>query len=215
MEIHETKREKYVHEVERWWKLIPYNEKNIINALASVTSKNAYIINAPYYIQVHNLNLITQINYPLSCHFVKRPFAHQFREFYFLNPKSEEFKGWTTKFLDHGLFEFWKRLHGHMTTLHQRNGSLEMHSSSNEVLDIANFIGQFHLILFNIVISVLTAICIAIFLFECAMPRVRELSLFVLTKSKHISLQLLWTIVRFLYVMSRHIGRLYESRNAS
>jgi hypothetical protein len=219
LEIDETKREKYVHEVERWWKLIQFSEDSISNELASATSKNAWIVNPPYHIQVYNLNLITQRNYPLSCHFVRRPFAHQFRELYFLNPKAEEFKWWTTKFLDHGLFVFWKRLESHKLTLYQRYVLLRMrskksNSSSTETLDISNFIRQVHLIVFYTSISVLTAIC-AIFLLECAIPKARELSLFVQVKVKHVSLQLLWTIVRFLFLMSRLIGSLYESRNRS
>jgi hypothetical protein len=220
LEIDETKREKYVREVERWWKLILFSEDSISSELTSATSKNAWILNAPYHIQVYNLNLIIQRNYPLSCHFVRRSFAHQFRELYFLNPKAEEFKWWTTKFLDHGLFVFWKRLESHKLTLYQRYVLLRMrskksNSSSTETLDISNFIGQVHLIVFYTSISVLTAICIAIFLLECAIPKARELSLFVQVKVKHVSLQLLWTIVRFLFLMSRLIGSLYESRNRS
>jgi hypothetical protein len=165
-------------------------------------------------IQVHYLNTITQRNYPLSCHFVKRLFAQEFRELYFFNPKAEEFKWWTTKFLDHGLFVFWKRLHSHFLTLNQsyyvslQFRSEKSNTSSGEALGISNFIGQVHLIAFYIVMSVLTAICIAIFLLECLTPKARELSLFVLTIFKHASLQVFWTIVRF-------IGRLYESRNPS
>jgi hypothetical protein len=217
LEIDESKREKYVSETERWFKLL-YSEENILNELASVTSKNALIMNAAYYVQVNYLNLITQRNYPRTCHFVKRPFAHNFREFYFYNPKAEEFKWWTAKFLDHGLFQFWKRLDDHRHTLNQRNASLEIrsknsNSSSLEAQDISNFIGQVHLIVFYIVISVLIAICVGIFLLECTMHKARELSLFVLTKFKHFSLQLLWTIVRLLYLMSRLIGCLYDSRN--
>jgi hypothetical protein len=37
LEIDETKREKHIHEAERWLKLILYNEQYIINQLASVT----------------------------------------------------------------------------------------------------------------------------------------------------------------------------------
>jgi hypothetical protein len=220
LEIDETKREKYVSEADTWFRLIPYNRENIRNELAPVKSKNAWIRSEPYYIQVHNLNLITQRNYPLSCHFVKRPFAHQFREFYFFNPKAEELKWWTAKFLDHGLFEFWKRLDSHLKTIDERYLSLKMRSkksnlSSTEAPDLQNFIGQFHLIEFYIVISVLTGICVGICLLDCTMQNTQELSLFVLTKFTHLSLQLLWTIVRFLYLMSRLIGLLYESRNPS
>jgi hypothetical protein len=48
VEIDETKRENYVREANRWFKLIPYNEaNNIISVLASFTSKDAYITYAP------------------------------------------------------------------------------------------------------------------------------------------------------------------------
>jgi hypothetical protein len=149
---------------------------------------------------------------------VKRPFVHEFQVLYFLNPKGEEFKWWTAKFLDHGLFEFWKRLHIQILNLEQRNVSLAVrsktsNSSSVEVSDISNFIGQVHLIAFYIVISVLAVISVAIFLLEFGMPRARKLSLFVLKIFIHCSFQLLWTIVRFLYKMSSLVGRVYESRN--
>jgi hypothetical protein len=210
LEIDEAIREKYVREVEMWLKFIPYNEEKLYSELVSVTSKNAFILNAPYFMQVYSLNLLRQRNYPLSCHFVKRPFAHKFRELYFLNPKAEEFKWWTAKFLDHGLFEFWKRLHRHQLTLYQRYvfpriRSKKFNPSSTKAFDFHNFIGQVHLILFYIVISTLTAISVAIFLLECLMQKARHLSLLVLTKLTHFSLQLLCTIVRFLYLMSRFI----------
>jgi hypothetical protein len=217
LEIDDTKREKYIHEAERWLKLILNNEQYIINQLASVTDKNAWIIIAPYHIQVYNLNLITQRNFPLACHFVKRPFASKFREFYFFNPKAQEFKWLTGKFLDHGLFEFWKRLDSQMLTLYQHKNSLEnrskrFNSSSVEPPDVQNFIGQVHLIVFYIVIAILTAICVAIFLVECAMQNAQALSKFVLNKFKHLSLKLLWTISRTLLLVSRHIGRLCRNQ---
>jgi hypothetical protein len=216
LEIDETKREKYVREVEMWWKLIPNNE-DIENELAPVTAKNAYILDAPFYAQVYYLNAIIQIHYPLSCHFVKRPFAHQFREYYFFNPKAEEFKWWTAKFLDHGLFEFWKRLESQMFTLHQRRLSLRnrakrSNSSSVEALDVQNFIGQVHLIVFYIVIAILTAICVAIFLLEFAIQNAQLLSLFVLNKVKYFSLQLSWTMVRVVFLMRRTIERFCKNR---
>jgi hypothetical protein len=183
-----------------------------------VTSKNAWIISAPYFIQVYYLNLISERNHPLACHLVKRPFAYHFRELYYFNPKAEEFKWWTAKFLDHGLFEFWKRLDSHQLTLYERRRSmairLEMsNSSSTEALDMNDFIGQFHLSVFHLVISILTTICIVIFLFECAMQNIQQLSLFALTKFKYYSLLLLWTIIRSLLLISRQIGQLYEHRN--
>jgi hypothetical protein len=220
LEIDEAKRERYVNEVERWWKLLWDSDEKIINELASVTSKNAYIVSFPYYMQVYYLSLVSGVNYPLSCHFVKRPFAHEFSEFYFFNPKAEEFKMWTEKFLGHGLFEFWKRLHGHMLSLHRHQFSLVIrskrsNSSSVEALDVQNFIGQVHLIVFYIVIAILTAICVVIFLLECVMQNAQALVLIVLNKFKHYSLQLLRTIVRSLSLMRKLIGRFRQNRNAS
>jgi hypothetical protein len=218
LEIEETRREKYIREAERWLKLITDPEEKIINQLASVTSKNAWIISAPYFIQVYYLNLISERNHPLACHLVKRPFAYHFRELYYFNPRAEEFKWWTGKFLDHGLFEFWKRLDSHQLTLNERRRSkairLEMsNSSSTEALDLNDFIAQVHLSVFYLVISILTIICIVIFLFECAMQNIQQLSLFALTKFKYYSLLLLWTIIRSLFLMSRRIWQLYEHRN--
>jgi hypothetical protein len=218
LEIDETKREKYVREADTWLKFIPYNEKKIMNELASVTSKNAWILSAPYYLQVHGLNVITQRNYPLSCHFVKRPFAHELREFYFFNPKAEEFKWWTEKFLNHGLFEFWKRLHARSRTLAQRslsrkNSSKRSNSTSVENFDGQNFIGQVHLILFYMIIGILTSICVAIFLVEYVMQNAQALSVCVLNKFKHFSSKLLWTIVRSLFLMRRRIGRIRQNFN--
>jgi hypothetical protein len=217
LEIDETKREKYVSEEERWLKITSDSDEEIIKELASVKSKNAWIFNAPHYLQVYYLNLINDRHYPLSCHFVKRPFAHLFHEFHFFNPKAEEFKLWTAKFLDHGLFEFWKRLESHTQTLFQREFSLEnrskrSNSSLVEAADAQNFIGQIHLIAFYIVIGIITAICVAIFLLECAMQNAQALSLFVLQKFTHFSLQLLWTIVRSVFLMSRLIGHRCQNR---
>jgi hypothetical protein len=199
LEIDKTKREKYILEAKRWLKLFLYNEnyeETIANGLASVTSKNAHIINAPNYLQVYHLQRLIDRNYPLSCHFVKRPLSHQFREFFFLNPKAEELKWLTAEFLDHGLFEFWKRLQSHMQTLDRRrmsvlNRSKMSNASSTEVLDVQNFVGQVHLIVFYIVIAILTAICVAIFLLEFAMQNAQVLSLFLLRKFVHYSLQFL------------------------
>jgi hypothetical protein len=219
-EIDKTKREMYVREAERWLKLTTDSDGNIINELSSVKSKNAWIISAPYHTQEYYLNVVTDRNFPLFCHFVKRPFAHTFHEFYFFNPKTEEFKWWTAKFLDHGLFEFWKRLDSHILTLDEHKFSLEnlskrSNSSSVEVIDIQNFIRQVHLIVFYILIAILTAICVAIFIFECAMQNSQALSLIVLNEFKHFSLKSLLTIVRSLFLMSRQIGRLFDSRYPS
>jgi hypothetical protein len=213
--IDEVKREKYVREVDRWLRFVSRSDISLItNELASGTAKNALMISAPYYLQGHHLNLITESNHGLSCHFVKRPFARAFWEFYFVNPKAEEFKRWTAKFLDHGLVEFWKRLHSHQLSLQQRTRSLKnrskrYNSSSTEALDIKNFIGQVHLFAFYIVLSKLTAVCSVIFIFECTMHKALQLSLFVLRKFKQLSLQVLGAIVRFLFLMSRQIRALY------
>jgi hypothetical protein len=51
---------------------------NIIKELVSETYKNSWIISAPNDLQEYHLSLINDINYPISCHFVKRPFAHTF-----------------------------------------------------------------------------------------------------------------------------------------
>jgi hypothetical protein len=188
--IDEVKREKYVREVDRWLRFVSGSDISLVtNELASGTVKNALMISGPYHLQVFYLNIFQERNHPLSCHFVKRPFANAFWEFYFVNPKAEEFKRWTAKFLDHGLVEFWRRLESHQVRLQQRKRSLKNHSkrynsSSTETLDINNFIGQVHLFAFYVVLSKLTAVCFVIFIFECAMHKAQKLSLFVLRKFK-------------------------------
>jgi hypothetical protein len=142
----------------------------------SETSKNPRIISALNDLQEYHIILINDINYPISCHFVKRPFAHEFSNFYFSNPKAEELKWLTAKFLDLGLFEFWKRLESHMLTSQKRRLSLEdrskrSNSTSTEALDVHNFVKQVHLTVFYIAIAILTATCVAIFLLECAMQK--------------------------------------------
>jgi hypothetical protein len=154
--------------------------------------------------------MISEVSYPVPCHFLKQSFAPQFSEFYFFNPKAEEFKWWTAKFLAHGLFEFWKRLQVHQFTSMQRKETLNyrlevFNSSSREVLEQDDFVGQVHLFAFYIIIAKLFAICIVVFLAECAMQNARQVSLLVLTKYKHFSLQLLRTVVRFLSLVSRLI----------
>jgi hypothetical protein len=213
------KREKHLREVETWLTFILHYEENMINELAPVTSKSAWILTAHYFVQLHTLKLIKDRNYPTSCNFVKRPSAHQFREFYFLNPK-DEFKWWTEKFLDHGLFEFWKRLHIHMLTLYERHGSFEkcsnnLSSSLVEAVNVQNFIGQVHLTSFYIVTAIITAICVVICVLECAMQNAQALSIYVVNNFKHFSLQLLWTIVLSLSLMRRQIGRVCQNPNRS
>jgi hypothetical protein len=44
LEIDGRRREKYAREAERWWKFGLHDEETIINELASVTSKNAWIL---------------------------------------------------------------------------------------------------------------------------------------------------------------------------
>jgi hypothetical protein len=113
--------------------------------------------------------------------------------------------------LDQGLFEFWKHLNSHSLTLKERKPSLEgrperTNSSSVEAFDFQNFIGQVHLIVFYILISIITAICVAIFLLEWAMQNARALSLIILNKFKHISLKSPWAIVCSLSLNSRPKG---------
>jgi hypothetical protein len=126
-------------------------------------------------------------------HFVKRPFAHQFKELYFVNPKAEEFKWWTGKFLDHGLVELWKRLCSHQLTLREHQWSLSnrlerSNSSSAESEHFYNFIGQVHLFPFYNIILNLTAICVAVFVWECLMQNAQQLSVLVLIKLKQFSI---------------------------
>jgi hypothetical protein len=170
--IDEIKRQKYVREADRWLRFHSGTSDAIINELASATEKNAFVMHAPYYVQVHYLNFIAERNHPLSCHFVQRPFAPEFEELYFQNPKAEDFKWWTGRFSNHGLFEFWKRLQSHRLTLNQRKLSMGMHitksnSSSPPGLDIKNFIGQVHLFGVYMLISILSVNCVVIFAFEC------------------------------------------------
>jgi hypothetical protein len=106
LEIDENKRGKYVIEVEQWLKFVTPSTEVLLNMLANVIEKNAVFLSAPYYIQVFNLQMTTEMIYPISCHFFIRPFATHFQDFYFFDPKAEEFKWWTGKSLDHGLFEF-------------------------------------------------------------------------------------------------------------
>jgi hypothetical protein len=220
LEIDEAKREKYVREADRFLKLLTLPSFNWVrNELASPTERNSWILSAPYHIQVHSLNRIRDRNYPLSCHFVKLPFAHDFGEFYFFNPKAEECKWLTTKFLEHGLFEFWKVLDLHKRSLELQKISLDngpkwSNGTTAGAQDRNNFIGQAHFFVFYMVILILAGICVLIFLSECAIKNARQLSRMVLTKFKQFSLELLWAVVRFLYLMSRLIGgSLYENRN--
>jgi hypothetical protein len=185
--IDKIKREKYVHEVDRWLMLIDKAAGRVItNKLTNMTGKNALLVSDTYHNQVHLLNTLNTVSYPISCHFVKQPFAPEFVNLYFYNPKAEEFKWLTAKFLDHGLFKFWSRWETQQRRLGRRR--LEKYLkrsknfSSNEVVDINNFIGQVHLFVFYILVSILTGICIVIFVFECTIRNAGELSLFVLKK---------------------------------
>jgi hypothetical protein len=216
LEIHDRKREKYVRDVDRWLSFVTSSD-DIIKKLASETEKNALFSSAPYYIQKLILNQISEGNYPLSCHFVKRAFAAQFQDFYFFNPKAEEFTWWTAKFLDYGFFEFWKNLETQHLTIIQRKESLVNHwkrsdSSSTESFDLSRFIGQVHLYVFYTIISILTSICIAVFIFELATKNAQGHSFLVVKKFKRASLQLLWTFARSLILTGRLLVLLYETR---
>jgi hypothetical protein len=195
LEIDELKREMYISEVDRWLSFFPLDQNTLLmNKITNVSEKNALVISGSDRYQVFYLQLLKERSYPFSCHFVKRPFAHEFRELYFFNSKAEMFKGWTAKFLDHGLVDFWKHLESHSYTLIRRKLALQTraemsNSSSTEALDVANFMGQVHLLVFYIVIAILTTICIAIFIIECGMQNVRGLSLFVLTIFQHVNLE--------------------------
>jgi hypothetical protein len=218
LEIHDRKREKYVRDVDRWLSFVTPSD-DILKKLASATKKNALFSSAPYYIQKLILNQISEGNYPLSCHFVKRAFAAQFQDFYFFNPKAEEFTWWTAKFLDYGFFEFWKNLETQHHTIIQRKESLLNHwkrsnSSSMESFDLSSFIGQVHLYVFYKVISILTSICIAVFIFEFAKKIAQVHSVLVVKKFKRACLQLLWTIVRSIFLTGRLLVLLYETRNS-
>jgi hypothetical protein len=211
-EIDEGKREHYVLEADRWLLHSSASAFEVMEELASATVKNAWFVSAPYNIQVSLLSAINERNFPLSCHFVKRPFTPEFNYYYFFNPKAEELQGLTAAFLNHGFFEFWKRLHFHQRTLHERMWSLEFHSkrsnsSSTEAFDIANFIGQVHLFVFYTVTAMLTAICIVFFFIECAIQNAVELSLFILAKFKTFSKNLFRAFVRCLVLIKRFICR--------
>jgi hypothetical protein len=212
--IDEAKRKKYVREVDHWFMLIDKAGYVLNSKITNLTEKNAYLVSASYHRQVHILNIFNTVSYPISCHFVKQPFAPKFVNLYFFNPKAEEFKWLTAKFLDHGLFQFWTGWETQQLRLFHRR--MEKHykmskkSSSTEVLDIQNFIGQVHLFVFYILISILTGICVVVFVFECAIQDARQLSLFVFAKLMHIIFQLLYTIVRSLCLMSRLLSQLYE-----
>jgi hypothetical protein len=104
-------------------------------------------------------------------------------------------------------------LSSHSFTLDQRRFSLEnrpksSNSSSVGAHDVQNFIGQVHLTVFYIIIGIPTALCVAIFLLECAMQNAQALSIFILNKFKHYSLKFLFSIVCSLSLMNRLIGRL-------
>jgi hypothetical protein len=53
--IDESKREKYVLEVERWLKFLTISNEVLIKMLANVKENNAIVLSAPYYIEAFNL----------------------------------------------------------------------------------------------------------------------------------------------------------------
>jgi hypothetical protein len=136
-----------------------------------------------------------------------------------MNPKAEEFKLWTAKFLDHGFFEFWKRLFSHQLRLSKRKESVgidlkRLNSSSTEGPDANNFICQAHLFVFYIVLSTLIAVCFVVFLSEIFLQNAQNFPLFLFQKLRHFSVELLWTFIRLKLLMSRIISRFEENRNS-
>jgi hypothetical protein len=206
-EIDSQKRGKYVREVDRWLILTPNAAELFESKIENLTERNALVMSAPDHLQANHLQVISVSYYPLSCHFVSQPFPPTFKNLYFINPKAEQFKWLTAKFLDHGLFEFWKGLESHIFNVGVRRvdkrseAKSDNTSSSTETLDFNNFIGQVHFPLFYTVVSILIGICIVNFLSECAIQNARELSLFALEKMKEFGMILAWPVVRCLYLV--------------
>jgi hypothetical protein len=217
-EIDAEKREKYAREADRWLILTPNSIDLFVTKIKNLRERTALLLKTSDHVQANYLKAISISNYPnpISCHFVKQPFAPKLQNLYFFNPKAEEFKWLTAKFLNHGLFEFWKRLESRMFNVviirdEKRYERSNNNSSSTETLDFSNFIGQIHFPLVYTVVSILTGICVVVFLSECAIENALELSLFALKKIKRFGMILVWTVVRCLYL----VGRLITSRISS
>jgi hypothetical protein len=217
-EIDRGKREKYVREADRWLRFGTDSPEPLLTNLSKGSDKIALSFLATYRSQLSYLRDLTDRNYPFSCHFVKKPFAPLFEDMYFFNPKAEDFKLLTAKFLDHGLFEFWKRLESHLIYLLQSRRSIHRlkrfnssSASASQDHNASNYVGQVHLYGFYMLVSIFTVVSVVIFVLECVKQQVIQLSLPVLAKFKHISLEFLWTIVRFLFLMSRLISSLYQN----
>jgi hypothetical protein len=132
LEIDLVKRQKYINKADLWLSFYPaFQNLFLINKIPNGVERNAMILSSSNEYQAYYLRLLRETGYQKSCHFVKRPFAQEFEELYFLNPKAEEFKLWTAKFLDHGLFEFWRRLYSHQLALFQHLFPLVMHSEKS------------------------------------------------------------------------------------
>jgi hypothetical protein len=218
-EIDADKREKYLREVDRWLMFNVFiDNEDILDKITKVTEKNAFLLSVPDHLQVNTLQAFRVSSYPISCHFVKQPFAPQFYNLYFINPKVEEFKWLTAKFLDHGLFEFWKRLHSHLFNLgvrrHEKFNKRFNNSSSTESPDLSNFIGQVHISVFYILVSILAVTCILVFLFECAIQNAQELSLFAFQKIQLFGINLLWLFIGGLFLVGRLISRVHQTRKS-
>jgi hypothetical protein len=217
-EIDRGKREKYVRDADRWFRFGTDNPKLLLTNLSKGSDKIAFSLLASYRSQLLYLRDLTERNYPFSCHFVKQPFAPLFEDMYFFNPKAEDFKLLTAKFLDHGLFEFWKRLESHLISLllsrrsiHRLETFNSSSASASQDYHVSNNVGQVHLYGFYMLVSIFTVVSVVIFVLECVKQQVIQLSLPVLAKFKHISLEFSWTIVRFLFLMSRLISSLYRN----
>jgi hypothetical protein len=209
--IDEAKKAKYVREVDRWLMLIEKSTDIVPSKITNLTEKNAYLVSAPYHRQVYYLNFMNTESYPISCRYVKQPFAPKFMNLYFYIPKAEVFKWLTAKFLDHGLFEIWKGWEiQQLNLIHRRRKEQIKTLRNSSSVEVGDFIGQVHLLVFYILISRLTGICIDVFIFECAIQNAQELSLFVFAKLIHVILEIYWTIFRFLLLVNRLLIRLYE-----
>jgi hypothetical protein len=206
-EIDADKRVKYVREVDRWFILTVNADELFRSKIKNPTERNAILMSVPDHIQMIVLKGLSISYYPISCHFVKQPFAPKFKYLYFYNSKAEEFKWLTAKFLDHGLFEFWKGLHSQLWTLNERGKEnlfkRSNNSSSTESPDFTNFIGQVHLPVIYFLVSILTGICIVVFLPECAIQTAQNLSLLAFKKIKQFGMNLVWTVVRCLFLAAR------------
>jgi hypothetical protein len=146
-----------------------------------------------YHLETYYSNGFTGMIHPISSSFVKRPYAHQFRELYFFNPKAQQFKLWTGAFLGSRCILVLETFAYRQLILIQRRNSLgNFNSNSTDGLDVNNFIGQVHLSVYYIVVfhNKSNLHCYTV-LFKCALRNAQQLSLFNLTKLEPFCLRLL------------------------